>query len=259
MKPRLGVNIDHIATLRQVRGEVYPRPFEALAILKKNHVSQVTVHLRGDRRHIQDQDVVDLCQAGILPVNLELALTSEMMKIAGRVVPQTVTLVPEKRREITTEGGLNCLVSKATFKKMASDIARLQKKNIHVSLFVDPDLKQIQAAYELNANAVEIHTGQYCHTIENLCHRKKSPLTYTSALKHPLVLDQLAHIDRASEYARCLSLKVYAGHGLHRHNLKPIVDLKKIEEYNIGHALVAHAVFVGLNQAIQDIQNILKS
>ncbi len=187
------------------------------------------------------------------------AVNDDMIAFACRIQPKMVTLVPEKRNEITTEGGLNCCVSKVALKKISSAISKLQKKNIHVSVFVGPDLKQIQAVKNLNANAVEIHTGQYCHTIEKLCHKKKSPLSYAQALAHTSVLDQIAQIDRACELAQCLDLHVYAGHGLHAHNLKPIVNLKQIEEYNIGHAIIGRAIFVGLNQAIQEIQNILKS
>lgn len=259
MEPRLGVNIDHIATLRQVRGEIYPDPVEALPILKSCRVSQVTVHLRADRRHIQDHDVERIQTQNILPMNLEMAVSAEMLKIALRIHPKMVTLVPEKRSELTTEGGLNCVVYKNKAKVLSSAIRALQKNKIHVSLFVDPHVRQMQAAQDLGADAVEIHTGRYCHTIEQLCNDSTKPLTYAKALRHPSTQEALTDIATAAEYAKLQGLHVYAGHGLHLQNLKPIVDLKLIEEYNIGHAIIARAVFVGLKNAILEIQKMIGS
>lgn len=258
MKARLGVNIDHIATLRQVRGEVYPDPADALSVLKSCRVSQVTLHLRSDRRHIQDCDVEKIKTQNLLPLNLEMAFSKEMLKIALRIQPKMVTLVPEKRSELTTEGGLNCVVYKKRARQFALAIRALQKKNIHVSLFVDPHVRQMQAAKDLGADAVEIHTGRYCHTIEQLCNDAAKPLTFAKALRHESTQDALADIATAAEYAKLQGLHVYAGHGLHLQNLKPIVDLGLIEEYNIGHAIIARAIFVGLKNAILEIQKLIQ-
>lgn len=256
MKRRLGVNIDHIATLRQARGVRYPDPVEALAILKARAVDQVTVHLREDRRHIQDHDVKRLVALKKLPVNLELAVSEAMLKIALQLKPKTVTFVPEKRQEVTTEGGLDCVKNA---RAVAIAVARMKKAGIHVSLFIDPDSKQTQMASELGADAVEFHTGAYCHLVESYFGkfatykvRSGSPLTNRIARS-------LKTLAAACRQAARQGLKVYAGHGLHVHNLAPIVKIPEIEEYNIGHAIIAQAVFVGLDAAIREIQDILRA
>jgi pyridoxine 5-phosphate synthase len=234
----LGVNIDHVATLRQVRGTPYPDPFDTLAILKKCRVDQVTLHLREDRRHIQDHDLQRVIQAKVLPVNLEMAATSEMVKIACDLKPSVCTFVPEKRRELTTEGGLNL---RHNTKTLLGAIETLQKKKICVSLFVEADPEQIWLAARLGADAVEIHTGFYCDQAQILAKKK-----------------EVGRITTAARWAKSLGLAVYAGHGLHVGNLAPIVAIPEIEEYNIGHAIIARAIFVGLETAIVEIQNALQ-
>ncbi len=258
MNARLGVNIDHIATLRQVRGEVYPDPLSALSILKSCRVSQVTVHLRADRRHIQDHDVERIHAQNVLPMNLEMAVSPEMLQLAGRLKPKMVTLVPEKRSELTTEGGLNCVLYKNRARVLMNAIQFLQRKGIHVSLFVDPHVRQMQAAKDLGADAVEIHTGRYCHTLEQLCCGGSKPLALGKALRHNTTQAALCDIATAAEYAKLQDLHVYAGHGLHLQNLKPIVKLGLIEEYNIGHAIMARAIFVGLKNAVLEIQRLIQ-
>lgn len=255
MKRRLGVNIDHIATLREARRVCYPDPLAALEILKKTKVNHVTIHLREDRRHIQDHDLKRISQAQILPVNLELAVTDEMVKIAARYRPKICTFVPEKRQEVTTEGGLDCLKRK---RKLAQAIELLKKKNIHVSLFIDPDEKQIQSAKELGADAIELHTGSYCDELEKFYLKSQTYDFQNQKTKVKKIAVRLQEIKNAAEFADGIGLKVYAGHGLHIHNLAPVVQISEIEEYNIGHAIIARAVFVGLEKAIREIQRVLR-
>lgn len=237
--PRLGVNIDHIATLRQVRGVSYPLPLAAVDILQRCNVHQVTMHLREDRRHIQDHDVVDIIKAQILPVNLEMAVTEEMVGIACSLKPQNVTFVPEKRQELTTEGGLDCV---KYGKKLSEAFKEIKKHGVRVSLFIEAVEKQVRMAGELGADAIEIHTGRYCNLSE----------------EQGKVDVELSKIREMSLLARSLKLKVYAGHGLHVGNLRAVVQIKEIEEYNIGHAIIAKAIFIGLEGAVREIQDILQ-
>ncbi len=256
MNPRLGVNIDHIATLRQVRGVTYPDPVASLDILKRCGVDQVTLHLREDRRHIQDHDLTRVMAAKKLPVNLEMAVTSEMVKLAAKTKPHTATFVPEKREELTTEGGLDCV---AGFKAVAGAVKELKAVGIRVSLFIDADENQIRAAREAQADAIEIHTGTFCNIIE--AHYEKTDsydyaknTTVAAAVKQEALRTQ-----KGATLAKSLGLKVFAGHGLHCDNLKEIVAIKEIEEYNIGHAIIARAIFVGLELAIKEIQQCLST
>lgn len=232
---RLGVNIDHIATLREARKVLYPAPLEALEILKTCVVDQVTLHLREDRRHIQDHDLEAIISAKVLPVNFEMAVTDEMVGIALKCRPKTVTFVPEKREEITTEGGLDVA---GQFERVSVCVKKLKDVGIHCSHFIDADLNQVYAAHESGADAIEIHTGTYCHLAE--CKKEFSR--------------EVEKIRLASQVAASKGLKVYAGHGLHVGNLTPITAISEIEEYNIGHAIIARAVFVGLEKAIREIQ-----
>ncbi|MBX7147905.1 pyridoxine 5'-phosphate synthase [bacterium] len=236
--PRLGVNIDHIATLREARKGFFPHPAQALTTLKKCKVSQVTIHLREDRRHILDSDLAEITRKKILPVNLEMAATPEMVRIALKHKPHTVTLVPEKRQEITTEGGLD--LRKKT-KVIASLIKKLNKAKIRTSLFIDPNAKQVLLAYKVRARAIEFHTGTYAHAFLKRKWKKK--------------WDDLK---QASLLAESLGLEVFAGHGLDTHNLGALTKITQIEEYNIGHSIVGRAVFVGLEKAINEIQKILR-
>lgn len=255
MKPRLGVNIDHIATLREARKEWYPDPFESLFILKKTGVAQVTLHLREDRRHIQDHDLKRIVAAGVLPVNLEMATTDAMVRIALKSGVSTCTLVPEKRQEITTEGGLDVAQN---FKRVASAVRRLKIADKKVSLFIDPNTAQIEASMRSGADAVEFHTGTYCHVLERYFLRRGSYALKGEDQLALKVRTELKNLKEAADRAAAAGLQVYAGHGLHRHNLAPVVKISAITEYNIGHAIVARAVFVGLQQAILEIQKVLR-
>jgi pyridoxine 5-phosphate synthase len=251
MRRRLGVNIDHIATLRSARGERYPDPCDALPILKACRVDQITLHLREDRRHIQDADLARIVRQTALPVNLEMGVTPEMLRIALKHRPHTVTFVPERRLEITTEGGLNCV---AVHKRLAPMIVALRGEGIRVSLFIAADTRQILAAQDLAADAVELHTGDYCHKLEQLGGQASR-----AHLAVPSVRSALERVRRVAALAASLQLKVFAGHGLHTGNLQPVAKVAQIEEYNIGHALIARAVFVGLKAAIYEIQRILRA
>ncbi len=237
--PRLGVNIDHIATLREARKTFYPDPVESLDILAQLNVDQVTCHLREDRRHIQDADLKAIIESQIIPVNMEMAATDEMVKIACALQPQTCTLVPEKREEITTEGGLDCLFQT---KSLHEKIITLQKSGIRVSLFIDPEIQQIETALSLGVKDIELHTGTYCEKFG------------TKEESH-----EWHRLQKAAREASSRKINVFAGHGLNRENLPSVLKIKEIEEYNIGHSIIARAVFVGLKEAIHEIQHILKT
>ena len=233
---RLGVNIDHIATLREARKGVEPDPFLSLSILTSLNVDQVTLHLREDRRHIQEDDLARIIQSKVLPVNLEMSASPQMAEFTLRYKPKTATLVPENRSEITTEGGLDLTKKTDEIQKV---ISLLQAEKICVSLFIDPDIKQIKLAKELGAFAIEIHTGAYAYAFG-----KKNEKEEWSRIND---------VVKSGGY-----LKVYAGHGLNVSNLPSLVSIKQIEEYNIGHSIISRAVFVGLKQAIAEIQAILR-
>lgn len=237
MKRRLGVNIDHIATLRQARRIHDPDPLEAMPILEALKVDQVTCHLREDRRHIQDDDVKRLIARKTLPINLEMAATPEMVKIACELKPHTVTLVPERREEITTEGGLD-LFSHPDFLQEA--VLALTGAGIRVSAFIDPHPRQIEQALVLKIGFIELHTGSYC----------EASVTREAELKR---------LRDAAALGKAKGLKVFAGHGLNASNLPSVAQIQQIEEYNIGHSIIGRAVFVGLKEAVLEIQNILAS
>lgn len=231
---RLGVNIDHVATLRNARGTRYPEPALAASLAELGGADQITIHLREDRRHIVDRDVQVLRQTVQVPLNLEMAATAEMTRIAVQTSPNTVTLVPEKREERTTEGGLDAVGQAALLRPV---IAELQAAGIVVSLFLDPDEAQVRMAAELRASTVEFHTGDYCGT--------------DAALRRE---HELSKLDSACRLAHGLGLTVAAGHGLDYHNVRPIAQLPHMEELNIGHAIVCRAVFVGLERAVRDMR-----
>lgn len=236
-KARLGVNIDHIATLRQARGESYPDPFDALSLLKLCHVDQVTIHLREDRRHIQDHDLQRICEEKLLPVNMEMALTQEMIKIAIENHPQTCTLVPEKRQELTTEGGLEL---KSNLSKLKKVVPFLKEEGIQTSLFIDPDKEQIDFAKDSDVYGIELHTGTYCKAFGSVLEKK-----------------ELERLKKAARYAASIGLKVFAGHGLNIKNIAAVLQIREIEEYNIGHSIIARSIFIGLENAIREIQTII--
>lgn len=245
-QPRLGVNIDHVATLRQLRGTPYPSLVEAAALVEKAGGQQITVHLREDRRHIQDQDVLDLREnIGVL-LNLEMAATDAMAKFALKVKPEWVCIVPEKRAEVTTEGGL---ALEKNEKRLAKVIQTLKKSKIKVSLFVEPSLKAMKLSARLGADAVELHTGRYCLATQG-------GFGKTSAAK---MKSEFERIRDAGMLARKLGLHVHAGHGFDYENVRPVTELidsegkPLIEEYNIGHAIVCRAVIVGMDQAVKEM------
>jgi len=235
---RLGVNIDHVATLRQARGAQYPDPVTAAGIVELAGADGIVAHLREDRRHMQDRDIRLLREVIQTQLNLEMAATEEMVRIALSVKPDVVTLVPEKREELTTEGGLDVVKQ---LKILSPIVARLQAGGIGVSLFVDPRRDQIKASKEAGANAIEIHTGRYCH----------------AKASQGIEAEYRQIIDAVQE-ASSQNLRIAAGHGLHYHNIQRIVDIQEVEELNIGHSIVARSVFVGLDQAVREMLALIK-
>lgn len=234
---QLGINIDHVATLRQARGTRYPSPIQAALMAESAGADAITLHLREDRRHIQDADVEVLRQSLQTRMNLEMAVTDEMVEIALRIKPQDVCLVPEKREELTTEGGLDVITH---FEKVKSACARLVEAGIRVSLFIDADRAQLDAAGKVGAPVVEIHTGHYADAT-----------TPASAKR------EYERIADAAAYGQSIGLQVNAGHGLHYHNVQPIAALPGMAELNIGHAVVAHALFVGWENAVREMKNLM--
>ena len=233
----LGVNIDHVATLRNARGTPYPSPLEAALIAETHGADLITLHLREDRRHIKDADVFAIKQAIRTRMNLEMALTEEMLENALKVMPADVCIVPEKREEITTEGGLDVLAQQ---EKIAAFTHTLSQAGIRVSLFIDADEAQIQAAKEVGAPVIELHTG-----------------AYADAPNHAAHSHELARIAAGAELGQELGLVVNAGHGLNIHNVTEIAKLPHIRELNIGHALIAQAVFLGLPEAIKQMKEVM--
>ena len=240
LMPRLGVNIDHIATLRQLRGTPYPSILEAARIVEKAGAHQITVHLREDRRHIQDQDVFDLKKNLHIDLNLEMALSSEIVKIAHKVKPTWVCLVPEKREEVTTEGGLDVRKHRSKLSKLIADF---QKKKIRVSLFVEPDEKVVQMSHDLGADAVELHTGRYCMGMQKTLGAKSATIAK----------NEFERIRGSSILGKKLGIHVNAGHGFDLENVRKVVALDMIEEYNIGHSIVCRAAIVGLDRAVREM------
>ena len=236
---RLGVNIDHIATIRNARGEPFPSVVEAGLIAETHGADLITVHLREDRRHIKDDDLILLRQTLKTQLNLEMASTQEMLNIALEIRPDFVCLVPEKRQELTTEGGLDVIKN---FNHISNIIKALHENNIWVSLFIDPDSTQITAAREANAYAIEIHTGKYAKTKNSYVNN-----------------EEYYRIKDMAELADSLELVVNAGHGLNYHNVKPIAQLPQMHELNIGFAIIAQSVFTGLPQAVNQMKQLMLS
>ena len=235
---KLGLNVDHIATVRQARGGIEPDPVTAAALGELAGAEGITIHLREDRRHIQDRDLEIMRRTVKTKLNLEMAATQEMVRIALKVKPEQVTLVPEKRQELTTEGGLDVIVHA----KLISDaVKRLRDGGIVVSLFVDPNQEQIKAANKTGADCIEIHTG-----------------AYAEAVGWPAQERELEAIDTAIKLARKVGLGVNAGHGLTYVNIKPLAAIGGIEEYNIGHSIIARAMLVGLDRAVKDMVELIK-
>ena len=239
-KIRLGVNIDHVATVRNARGEIYPSPLRAALIAQKSGADSVTIHLREDRRHINELDLKQIKSNLKIPLNLEIAATQEMLKIALISKPPFICIVPEKRKEVTTEGGLNLNYNK---KLLSLIIKKLKKKKSRISLFIEPSIKDIKESKKLNADCVEIHTGKLC----NLINKNKN------------YKNELMKIKKAVKLANDLGLEVHAGHGLTFRSAKILSKLKGIHEFNIGHFLIGESIFVGLSNSIKLFKKILKS
>ncbi len=234
-KMRLGINVDHVATVRQTRRIEIPDPVEAALLAEKGGADGITVHLREDRRHIQERDVERLRERLATKLNLEMAVTPEMLEYAERIRPDDVCLVPERREELTTEGGLNVIVHRA---KVKETVDRLQGAGIHVNLFIDAQAKQIEVSREIGAHGVEIHTGQYCDASGD---RKR----------------ELEEVESAASLAHRLGLEVHGGHGLNYENVLPIVSIPEIVELNIGHSIIARAIMVGMERAVMEMKKLL--
>ncbi len=235
-KLELGINIDHVATLRNARGTIYPDPLRAARLAEEAGADLITLHLREDRRHIKDADLLALRPLIQTRMNLECAVTPEMINIACQVKPHDVCLVPEKREEVTTEGGLDVV---GHFDVVKAATTQLKNAGIRVSLFIDPEEKQIQAAKEVGATVVELHTGRYAD------------------LEGDQQVSELEHIRKAAQFGVSIGLRVNAGHGLHEGNVKPVAAITELSELNIGHAIVAEALFKGWQKAIVDMKALM--
>ena len=233
---RLGVNIDHVATVRNARGGESPDPIKAALIAQNAGADGITAHLREDRRHIKDQDIERLMAEIELPLNFEMAATNEMKDIALRLKPNAVCIVPEKRMEITTEGGLDLI---SQFDRLKSICDQLNDNGLRVSLFIEPDLRQIETAVKLKAPVIELHTGTY------------------SELEADDKENELRRIQRAVDYANELKIECHAGHGLNFENVGPIASIEKITELNIGHFLIGESIFIGLASAIGKMKHLM--
>ena len=232
----LGINIDHVATLRNARGTIYPDPLKAARLAEEAGADLITLHLREDRRHIKDADLLALRPLIKTRMNLECAVTPEMLNIACQVKPHDVCLVPEKREEVTTEGGLDVI---GHFAAVKAATTQLQNAGIRVSLFIDPEEKQIQAAKDVGATVVELHTGRYAD------------------LDGDAQVQELERIKKAAQFGVNIGLRVNAGHGLHEGNVLPIAAIAELSELNIGHAIVAEALFKGWQKAIVDMKALM--
>ena len=236
---RLGVNIDHVATLRNARGEFHPDPFQAAKFVKKKGADSITIHLREDRRHIKDLDAKKICSIKRLLVNLEISTKSEIVKNALKIKPNYICIVPENRKEITTEGGLDLIKNKNKLKKI---IKLFKDKKIRTSLFINPSLNDIKISKNLGVDCVEIHTGKFANLVKL---KKNSKIEY-------------ARIKKCSKLAFDLGLEVHAGHGLDYKSTKILSKLKEIHEFNIGHFIIGESIFFGLSKVIQNFKKIIK-
>lgn len=237
MSVLLGVNVDHVATVRQARGTEYPSVVEAAAVAERAGADSITVHLREDRRHIQDTDVTRLCANSRTRINLEMAVTGEMISIALKHRPHDVCLVPEKRQELTTEGGLDVLAHQD---QVAEAVAVLTDAGIRVSLFIDPDKTQLEAARAVKAPVIELHTGTYAE------------------LEGEARDTELERLRLACEHGHALGLQINAGHGLHYENVQPVASLPHMTELNIGHAIISRAIFAGLHDAVREMRQLIE-
>jgi pyridoxine 5-phosphate synthase len=232
----LGINIDHVATLRQARGTRYPDPVHAALLAEQSGADSITLHIREDRRHIQERDLMLLMDLHQTKINLEMAVTEEMIEMALKYHPQDVCLVPEKREELTTEGGLDVV---GQFERVKSACTRLGEAGIRVSLFIEADMAQIQAAKDAGAPVIEIHTGHYAE------------------LSGVAQLAELSKIQQGASFAASVGLTVNGGHGLHYHNVQAIARIPQMEELNIGHAIISEAIFKGLAEAVREMKTLM--
>lgn len=239
MTQRLGVNVDHIATLRQARKSIYPDPVTAAALAELAGAGQITIHLREDRRHIQERDLKVLRETTQTVLNLEMAATSDMVKLAYEYKPNMVTLVPERREELTTEGGLDVNGQRDSIGRV---VKTLKDGDIMVSLFIDPDLDQVKASHKVSADRIELHTGRYCEARDE---KERSR--------------ELSRIIDAAKTSVKLGMGCAAGHGLNYDNVRPITKIAEIDELNIGHAIVARAVLVGFDRAVREMVELLRA
>jgi len=232
---RLGINVDHVASVRQARRILIPDPVEAALLAEKGGAEGITVHLREDRRHVQERDVELLRQKIHTKLNLEMAATQEMVRLAEKFRPNDVCIVPERREELTTEGGLDVLIHRA---KVQEAVKRLQGEGIQVSLFVDPESSQIEMSREIGARVVELHTGRYCNVVGDQS-------------------KELEEVVAAASLAQRLGLEVHGGHGLNYKNVFPIARIPEMVELNIGHSIVARSIMVGMEQAVREMKEIM--
>jgi len=239
-KKKLGVNIDHVATIRNARGEKYPDPLRAALFAEKSGANSITIHLREDRRHIKDNDLINIKRKLNVPLNLEMAPINEMLKIAIKHKPNYACIVPEKRTEITTEGGLNLKKNNRYLKKIINE---LKKNNIRVSLFIEPKISDVLLSKALGADCVELHTGRFC----NLFNYKRN--TKNEFLK----------LKKSALYAKTIGLNVHAGHGLTYNSAKEITKIKYISEFNIGHFIISESIFMGLKNSIKKFKKIINN
>ena len=237
---RLGVNIDHIATLRNARGEFHPDPLYAAKFVKKYGADSITIHLREDKRHIKDLDAKKICSLKSLLVNLEISTNLKILKTALKIKPNYICIVPENRKEITTEGGLNLIKNKFKLKKV---ISKIKKAGIRTSLFINPSLIDVKVSKELDTDCIEIHTGK----LSNLVKSKKK------------FIRELKKIKESSKLANRLGIEVHAGHGLDYKTTKLLINIKEIKEFNIGHFIISESVFFGLPKIIKNFKRIIKS
>lgn len=235
---KLGINIDHVATLRQARGGVEPSVLEAALEAEQGGADSITVHLREDRRHIQDRDVFELMKKIYVPLNLEMSISPTILKIALKVKPEKACLVPEKRQELTTEGGLDLFAKRG---QLAQTINALSAKGVEVSLFIDPIEKQVREAARFGAYAIEIHTGSFANAKGKQKNR------------------EIVRIREAAQLGHHLGLRIHAGHGLNYENIFPLLEIPEIIEFNIGHSIVSRAVFVGLSRAVSEMKRLILS
>ncbi len=236
---KLGVNIDHVATVRNARGDNYPDPLRAALLAQKSGADSITIHLREDRRHIIDKDLELIKSRLRIPLNLEIAATKEMLDIALKNIPDFICIVPEKREEITTEGGLNLNYKKNFLKKM---ILKLKENGSRVSLFIEPNLKDVEMAHYLNADCIELHTGRFCNLVNNKRNFKK----------------ELVKIKRSVILGNKIGLEVHAGHGLNYKTAKMLSKIDLIKEFNIGHFLIGESIFIGLPNCIKNFKKVLR-